>query len=321
MEDRKRRVKVVAMNAFSEITLSGLQSTPRNRASCLKFIPPPPAPLDPETKTRRYQHPAYMSNIPDEACQASHKPPRSRLPEAESLTLALSLGKQVGYGRVGRVYEVEVDETASSSSLSGRVLPPLVVKVSRRGMASALLPEAQTYADMERLQGNVIPRCYGVFTTTIKNKRTFLPWDEEGLDEDGCTPPDYVDANLMKGPLPPNAVTILVLERVGSPIELDQQPQRTLDELRAMYTDIASMGILHCDIRQKNILYAPAHSPIPVSTSPNWTRPYRFRIIDFHKSRTTNINKYQIAVDYYANLVRFIDGLVNGDVFEPWHRY
>ena len=131
------------------------------------------------------------------------------------MKLSLVIGKEIGRGRVGRVYEANVDMFTSSPALKGAKLPPLVVKVSRKDKASALLPEAQNYVDMQIMQGVVIPRCYGVFTAAIPTGCHFSPWQEDGIDDNNSTPEDIIQRNLLKDALPRDTISILVLERVG----------------------------------------------------------------------------------------------------------
>ena len=136
------------------------------------------------------------------------------------MKLSLVIGKEIGHGRVGRVYEADIDRCTSSPALKDAKLPPLVVKVSRRDQASALLPEAQNYVDMMAMQGAVIPRCYGVFTAAIPAGCHFSPWQEDGLDDNNSTPEEFIKHNLLKGVLPQDTISILVLERVGGHIPM-----------------------------------------------------------------------------------------------------
>ena len=169
-----------------------------------------------------------------------HEVPVARLPRAGRMTLSLLVGNELGHGRVGRVYEAEVDRSTSHLALENMVLPPLVVKISRRDRASALLPEAQNYVDMQIIQGAVIPRCYGVFTATAPADCQFSPWDEDGLDARDSTPEDFIDHNLIKDTLPEGTVSILVLEHVGGCIPVrkyaeDEQYVITSFDAAAIY--------------------------------------------------------------------------------------
>lgn len=284
-------------------------------------------------------NPPYITKIPRRMAQPDvpHPPrPAPRSPQG-NLRLALDIGRELGHGRVGRVYEAEIDLSVSSPNVEKLILPPLVVKISRRGMASALLPEAQTYNDMEVLQGAVIPRVYGLFTGILSDDTHFIPWDEEDLNDDESTPDHYRNLNLMKDVLPPDSVSVIVMERLGGHIPKGQYAQSDLyvvklsssasclmlfdpcsDEMYAMYKDIASMGIYHIDVRYGNILLAPESSPLTARNSPNWGKPYRFRIIDFHKAVRTNVIIETAALDQCNAIFALLSGLNCNLRVEPW---
>ena len=78
-----------------------------------------------------------------------HASPRVRLPRPGEMTLSLCVSREIGHGRVGRVYEANVNLAESSSLLQTMVLPPLVVKIARKDRSSALLPEAWNYEEMQ----------------------------------------------------------------------------------------------------------------------------------------------------------------------------
>ena len=131
-----------------------------------------------------------------------------------NLQLALEVGREIGYGRVGRVYEATIDLPECSSAVATLLFPPLVVKISRKGKADALRAEAQNYRDMQPLQGMVIPRFYGLFASVIPDEVQFAPWQEEGLASSISQYPS-AEPLLAAVELPENAVTVLVMERVG----------------------------------------------------------------------------------------------------------
>ena len=143
------------------------------------------------------------------------------------MTLSLRLGRQLGYGSIGRVYEANVILSSSSPELQSLDLPPLAVKISRRDKASALLPEGQNYEDMEFLQGVTIPRYFGLYSTTVSDDKDFLPWLEKDAvkNEDACTPEDYAASNVMTDVLPANSVSIVVMERVGGRLPIRHYPE------------------------------------------------------------------------------------------------
>lgn len=62
-----------------------------------------------------------------------------------------------------------------------------------------------------------------------------------------------------------------------------------------MYADLSAMGICHAGFEYGNVLYAPEDSPLKSRKSPLWGKPYRFRIIDFDQSTTTNLKKQELS--------------------------
>ncbi|TCD65025.1 hypothetical protein EIP91_003346 [Steccherinum ochraceum] len=224
--------------------------------------------------------------------------PRSRLPPPANLRLSFSLGQEIGKGTVGRVFEVNIIPSASSSRLQGRILPPLAVKICRRSMVNTLLPEAQNYVEMEMLQGHVIPRCYGLYSATIPDDMAFSPWVGDVVRSRSRD-----QHKLEEELLGPNVVTILLMERVGGlvPPQLFTNPS-ILPEIQAMYKDISLMGIYHADMAANNVVFAPKHPALPVRTSPHWTQRYQFRIIDFHHAFKVNLTHPTIAGDHFAEL-------------------
>lgn len=103
--------------------------------------------------------------------QGTPPPPRppTALPNPGNLALRLGLGAQLGRGGSGRVYEAVVVPGGSSSLFAATpsVLPPLVVKISRRGRARKLANEAYYYDLCHSLQGVSLARFYGHFRTEL----------------------------------------------------------------------------------------------------------------------------------------------------------
>ena len=81
-----------------------------------------------------------------------------------------------------------------------------------------------------------------------------------------------------------------------------------------MYKDLASVGIYHLDIRKSNIVVAPRNSPVHARTSPNWQKgPYRWRIIDFHKSVKSNVALPLISIDQVYGVRSLLSGFDFGE--------
>ena len=103
----------------------------------------------------------------------------SELPPPGDQCLHVSLNpERLGFGRLGSVYSLKVNDPSESS------LPPLVVKVAVRHRSERMSREAWFYEEMERLQGTSIPLCYGYFTAEIDANSEVLDWAEADMDYD-----------------------------------------------------------------------------------------------------------------------------------------
>ena len=85
-----------------------------------------------------------------------------------------------------------------------------------------------------------------------------------------------------------------------------------------MYNDLSSMGIYHVDIRYSNILLAPQDSPLVQGVSPLWKKPYHYRLIDFHKTIRSNVQKKIILEDQCLDVHLMLKGLAKRKIVEPW---
>ncbi|TCD65028.1 hypothetical protein EIP91_003349, partial [Steccherinum ochraceum] len=155
MPGTQMAVKAMPQNAFSTITLAAIASNLRSSSTDLVLCRETPI-----ANTALY----CQDSIP-----ADNSQHHFRLPPPRNLRLCLSLGPEIGSGNVSRVFAAEVIPSRSTPHLQGRILPPLAVKISRRGMANTLLAEAENYAEMGILQGHVVPRCYGLYCAAIPN--------------------------------------------------------------------------------------------------------------------------------------------------------
>ena len=82
---------------------------------------------------------------------------------------------------------------------------------------------------------------------------------------------------------------------------------------------MALFGIFHADIRYGNILLAPEDSPLKPRETRLWGKPYRYRLIDFHKSVRTNVIKDKVAMQQCYSVLIMLSGLEYGTIIEPWH--
>ncbi|TCD67826.1 hypothetical protein EIP91_011888 [Steccherinum ochraceum] len=295
MSDVVEPRKPMPSNAFATVVLPGVASSTQHPS--LNLLLRRHQPLA-NTLPYYLDSPANMIACPSQPTHLGH------------LRLSLSLGQIIGSGAVSRVYEATVIPSGSSSSLNSRILPPLVVKISRRGMGHTLLPEAQNYVEMATLQGHVIPRCYGLYSATIPDGIQFRPW--EGEDGDAQARNDRWPFHSLpkdEGLLASNIVTILVLERLGEALPLGTFRTDPTDfpEIQAMYTDMSTFGVVHHHMATSNIVKALDGAALPVLTSPNWTKPYQYRLIDFHESFKVNIEPSRLAAIEHVGLERLLN--------------
>jgi len=86
--------------------------------------------------------------------------------------LNMKIGDCLGSGRTSFVFEAEPLYLPPGSSI-----PPLVAKFGLPGFSKFLLREAWFYEEMQTLQGEVIPWCYGLYYARIpRGTVAFLPW-------------------------------------------------------------------------------------------------------------------------------------------------
>ncbi|TCD67828.1 hypothetical protein EIP91_011890 [Steccherinum ochraceum] len=282
--------KSVPGNAFSNVSIAGITQNTGKKPGTLRFSRTGSEAREPFiVPAEHYPNPAPKS-------------PPTRLPPAGDLSLSLALGSELGCGSVGRVFEVNVIKSASSPMPRGKFLPSLVVKMSRRGMSRALLYEAHVYEDLERLQGIVIPRCFGLYVGTVTDAANFTPWSGQAAQSPLG---DHRDTHGS----PDDEVTILILERVGGCITAAESRKSLHSELYTMYKDISSFSIYHFDIKPSHILLATPESSIAAGHSHRWAKPYQFRIIGFHNSQKTNVGRGELAEDQMRSVSAVLNEL------------
>ncbi|KAK7692296.1 hypothetical protein QCA50_003921 [Cerrena zonata] len=256
-------------------------------------------------------------NKPEIDEQCKDRPPKrlqSKLPSPGTMKLALCLGKKIGSGAAGQVYEATIQYDKSSPELRDMAMPPLVVKISRYSKAKSVAREAYYYEEMECLQGCVIPRYYGLYTATIPAACDFEPWSEVCRNQGSCraheslvTPSEDTpvlnqsNQTLKTSCSCSSLLNILILERVGGHLSLtrDRSDDPRL-ELEEIYEHLATLGVDHNDVRYRNILQAPVGpDSLPPALSP-WTQDtYAYRIVDFDIARKTNIGFSQLASQFH----------------------
>lgn len=150
-------------------------------------------------------------------------PSKKSCPPCLGLHASLRLGKRIGKGSTGYVFEVDLEK---DSGLSSKMIPPLVVKVCRPNKYYKMEREAYYYEHLEELQGSVIPRCYGHFQSVVAPDLSVSVWPierrrrqelgsvlneyNEEWAEDGEDGEDHIGY--------PRVLTILLLERLKLPV-------------------------------------------------------------------------------------------------------
>ena len=148
--------------------------------------------------TLRLQRSTLVPCTPPEEASSPIPPPGKR-------ALRFSLGKQIGEGACGLVYE------ATDVSLSGpspKALPPLAVKICQNFQHYKLPIEAAIYEEMRSVHGVITARYYGCFETLIRPGISFPVWDPEdkGYRRD-VTERDHPNISRV--------LSIIVMERLG----------------------------------------------------------------------------------------------------------
>ncbi|GJJ09892.1 hypothetical protein Clacol_004116 [Clathrus columnatus] len=264
--------------------------------------------------------------------------PLSSLTSPGNEHLSISLGETLGYGRIGTVHEANLLTRESN-------LPPLVMKISRHKRSAHVEQETWFYEELEQVQGIAVPRCYGLFQAHINAGSEVSVWKEErkhrsrefekseesdessqSSESDYGAPKFDWDIPNSKGgivpvfpPPDPTLITILLLERLGERMPMEEPLDTIEPDVYEIYNDISRLGIEHLDIRWSNILSVqdPDHQP-PENVCPNHGHAHRWRIVDFDLAR-----KADGRVDYLDScaeswLERLFTNLPRGVVVEPW---
>ncbi|KAJ3558712.1 hypothetical protein NM688_g756 [Phlebia brevispora] len=241
----------------------------------------------------------------------------SRLPPPGNLHLRVLLGKRISHGRVGVVYEATVSLEDSSPAVASYALPPLVAKISRQKHCEDLENEVYYYDELESLQGVVVPRCYGLFQTRVRHGLSVIPPNSDELEDTqkGIVSVDSAAPKAIAG-----IVSVMLLERLGGPLPVGKPlPEGTYEEIMDMYSDLAHLGVDHCDIRWANILYAlPSPPSFPSLPSPYSGKTYRWRLVDFDNAQKTNQDLRRFHSYHKCYVGRLLEMLPTGYIVEPW---
>lgn len=194
------------------------------------------APLNSYTKHNKF-FPTYKQRA------SEVRPDLSLSPSIANLDLHLVLDEQFPYNKYdpGRaVYRVSVDDPRSSPE-SEVVLPRrMVIKVAGQTSGRDIAQEAIMYNHLLRLQGVVIPRCYGYFRQTINlQEYVVTPWNP-----DTKFPRTHNDLDVFDMPNTCANLNVLLLGYVGEQIPQGFTAAKDrYKELRQVY--LASCALMH----------------------------------------------------------------------------
>ncbi|KAJ3913012.1 hypothetical protein F5877DRAFT_1412, partial [Lentinula edodes] len=222
-----------------------------------------------------------------------HPNPPFELPLAGNLSLHIRLGEMISEGRTGMVFDCECSIPCGNETL-GYQIPPIVVKLATQYHSEDMTKEAIMYEGLQCLQGSVIPQCYGFFQ---------FRWYCGCLLKQFLSSTDFFDFGPM---------SILLLEKLGGHLTLgkplpngaecviDTSSSITLNshqlcfvgvrsELESLCIDLASLHIIHNDLRYANILcvLSQEQGGLPSLPSPISGRSYQWRLIDLDRAYRT----------------------------------
>ncbi|GJJ09964.1 hypothetical protein Clacol_004189 [Clathrus columnatus] len=262
-------------------------------------------------------------------CDGLPPRPPSNLPPPGNEHLSITLGNIVGNGRIGTV-----------TSLTHNIeLPPLVAKISRCKRSASLEQEAWFYEELEQVQGIAVPRCYGLFQTHIQEGTEVRTWKEDMDDDEsdsefdgpivceGFSPPKPGEPIVTPGavltrpvlPVPdPTLLSILVLERMGDKMPIEQPLDDIKPDVYEIYDDLGLLSIEHMDIRWRNILKVLPGQELFSSVCPNHGHVHQWRAVDFDLARKTNSSRAYMEKFSNGWLRRLFDKLPEGIIAEPW---
>ncbi|EPQ58087.1 hypothetical protein GLOTRDRAFT_136868 [Gloeophyllum trabeum ATCC 11539] len=239
---------------------------------------------------------------------------KPRPPPVEGLELELELGKFIGAGRSGHVYEARVlNAEQLQPSLGGFKIPRLCIKLAEPNRLRSLAREAWFYEQLDAAgaQGVVVPRNFGFFTTQCSFSQV-VPWrgsswafhDEmehpadtsdihDWLPHEPEHPELYRDDEEMSNENSQwkhwkwdkngvQAVGLMIMERLGK--EMDAPAMYTFyngekKEVLHLLQDLALAGVWHGDIRLNQIVRCKLSL-----VCPRHGYAHRWRVIDFDRS-------------------------------------
>ncbi|KAJ3911343.1 hypothetical protein F5877DRAFT_23870, partial [Lentinula edodes] len=228
--------------------------------------------------------------------------PPFKLPPPGNLSLHIRLGKMISTGRTGMLFDCECSVPSGNETL-GYQIPPIVVKLARQYHTEDLTKEAIMYEGLQCLQGSAIPRCYGFFQ---------FRWYCGCLLTQLLSSTDFFDFGPM---------SLLLLEKLGKHLTLGEPlPDGAESELETLCSDLASLHIIHNDLRYANILcvLSQEQGGIPSLPSPISGKSYQWRLVDLDCAYRTAQDLWGVQTYYNTYLSRVLDNVPFGCIVEPW---
>ncbi|KAF8530521.1 hypothetical protein BU17DRAFT_36102 [Hysterangium stoloniferum] len=303
-------------NAFSSIEIEGLlkKNDQNVLLTCQRGVSIPANPLyDGSTRVR-----------PD----GFWVRPPSKLPAPGNGTLRVNVKDQLGQGRVGTVYSVDILSPEERPHI-----PPLVIKVSDRYRSAKLAREAWFYEEMEHLQGVSIGRCYSFFQIELTEECEVPNWRkiseesaEEADEEERCSLRDSDRRRRRAAFFTPNPaahltfvrkhhlISVLVLEQLGDHLPVGVTLEGIEQDVYDLHEDLGMLGIEAVDVHWRNILEAS-------DTSEKLVCPYHgyqhnWRLIDFDLAQKTDQQMTLAAGSAHSSLRTIFRNLVEGNIVD-----
>ncbi|KAI0060224.1 hypothetical protein BV25DRAFT_1828045, partial [Artomyces pyxidatus] len=237
----------------------------------------------------------------------------SRLPPPGTARLAGCLGRFIGDGNSGIVFELDTLQLDGAPPAQGTV-PRLVVKIARSNRLAALARESWFYDEMECLQGSSIARCYGWFEVELSSGQIVPAWSEHpaedprdrdhALDLDRTVHPDQLKRNTRR-----DILSVLVLEMLGDRMPLSRLSSDDKSDIMSLHEDVSHLGLAFSDdARRQNTLRAPQEKPyLPSEVSPFTHRTHAWRMIDFEFGVKANYTAIQLSLSYKGRVRRMFE--------------
>ncbi|KAF8530525.1 hypothetical protein BU17DRAFT_36171 [Hysterangium stoloniferum] len=257
--------------------------------------------------------------------------PPSKLPAPGNGTLRVIVKEQLGKGRVGTVYSVDIISPEERPHI-----PPLVIKVSDRYRSAKLAREAWFYEEMEHLQGVSIGRCYGFFQVELTEEYEVPNWrkiSEESAEEADEEErfinswDDLEDERRRRlAAMTPNPaahltfvrkhhlISVLVLEQLGDHLPVGVTLEGIEQDVYDLHEDLGMLGIEAVDVHWRNILEASQTTEKLVC--PYHDYQHNWRLIDFDLAQKTDRQMKLAAGCAHSFLRTLFSNLVEGHIVD-----